>query len=247
METVWCENWRDFLEKIEEIRSKFYDAPLILFRGQNDAKWELQTTLERETPEKNSVLDYMEYALKELESQTNREWCVSSLQIVKEEIKREQKMVTYLPHYDYLVYLRHHGFPSPLLDWTESQFIAAYFAFNESKAREVALYCYIERPNRKKGGNNFLPMVTIQTHHIKAHPRHHAQKAWYTVCTKGSEIRNFCSHVSAFGRNDDNQDILYKIILPVEIKKEVLKILCNLKINHYTLFQSEDSLVQAID
>jgi FRG domain len=34
-----------------------------------------------------------------------------------------------LPAYDLLIYTRHHGFPSPLLDWTRSAYIAAFFTF----------------------------------------------------------------------------------------------------------------------
>src|SRR5579871_975887 len=35
------------------------------------------------------------------------------------------------PGYDYMAYLRHHGFPSPLLDWTRSPYVAAFFAFRD--------------------------------------------------------------------------------------------------------------------
>jgi FRG domain len=51
----------------------------------------------------------------------------------------------------YMTHLRHNGFPSPLLDWSKSPHIGAYFAFSHARPDvNVALYCYRERPNRFK-------------------------------------------------------------------------------------------------
>jgi hypothetical protein len=46
------------------------------------------------------------------------------------------------PGYEYMAYLRHHGFPSPLLDWTRSPYIAAYFAFSNAMASACRFICY---------------------------------------------------------------------------------------------------------
>jgi hypothetical protein len=45
--------------------------------------------------------------------------------------------------YDFMTRLRHHGFPSPLLDWPQSPYTAAFFAFNKKEI--VTMLCDLKK------------------------------------------------------------------------------------------------------
>jgi hypothetical protein len=71
-----------------------------------------------------------------LEHYTDERWNLRSFPEYAREIAELQDVMRVeLPCYPYLAYLRHHGFPSPLLDWTESASVAAYFAYMHETAK----------------------------------------------------------------------------------------------------------------
>jgi hypothetical protein len=62
----------------------------------------------------------------------------------------------------YFARLRHCAFPSPLLDWSKSPYVAAYFAFARAKHDgDVASFAYRERPNSFKMKQDLLWKITI--------------------------------------------------------------------------------------
>lgn len=263
METRDLNCWDEFRPLIQEIRDRYgFFSPsenytrknTVLFRGHGEAKWPLNTTLERFSQEKFTVLQYMLYASRcanELESVTGKKWNVPPKPQIESEITTNQDSTrVHLPCYEYLVYLRHHGFPSPLLDWTTSPYIAAYFAYYEKHQDErVAVYAYIERPCGSKGGTGGDPQIKLMGPYVSTHSRHFAQKAWYTISTKydyDANRHSFCSHSSSFEHTWDNQDILIKITMPNSDRIKALEELNDYNINHYTLFQTEDALVKAL-
>jgi hypothetical protein len=247
---------RDLRERYGHVRfgDEYEQKNAVLFRGQACADWSLDTTLERRLDEALTVQQYMIRASRcaaEIESVSGLTLDVPDYPDIGAEIEQKQESFhVHLPCYSYLVYLRHHGFPSPLLDWTESPYIAAYFAFDEpDDAGRVSIFVYVERANLGKSGTGGSPMITSYGPYVRTHVRHFAQKCWYTIATQYDEERRrhtFCNHSLIFDDGVENQDLLIKITLPKGERVKALAELADYNINHYTLFQTHDGLVHAL-
>lgn len=261
METYDLTSWDEFRPLVDRLRAKYgylHDSSSlrndILYRGHADAAWPLATTLERRTPRRFYIAEYAERAAmceNELESATGRRWDVPCWPDLLKEIKEKRLGGhAHLPCYDYLVYLRHHGFPSPLLDWSESPYIAAYFAlFEPAKAERVAVDVYVEMPEGMKGGPVGAPEIRRMGQYVTTDERHFAQQAMYTFAVeydKGRDEHFFCPHSVVFERGDPDQDLLFKITIPSSERARALEDLGASNINHYTLFRDEDALVKAL-
>lgn len=267
METRHLSSWEEFPGAISEIRNEFgsYSRELpdggsyevandVLFRFQADSGWHLETTLERASDNEYSLSNYTSDATRyvnEIESVTGKKLEVPTWNELRESLKANNDFMRVYwpaPVYAYLVYLRHHGFPSPLLDWTKSPYIAAYFAFEKSIAAErCAIYAAIEMPRGGKSGWEGEAFLRAHGPYVTTHARHFNQKSWYTTATrwdKKSKEHVFCSHDHV--KNGSRQDVIIKMTLPRTERLKVLRELEDYNINHYTLFQSEDALIRTM-
>ncbi len=259
MKVVAIKSWDNFENQISELygagdtKSVNARSSAVLFRGQSDSEWDLKSTLERYLNcDKISISEYYKIiynAKSRIENATNKKWNIPATSDYEIYLKASTSGIADLEYRDYMVYLRHHGFPSPLLDWTSSHDIAAYFAFHEKRSDKVAIFAYIENVSSGKSGRSYEP--NIATFNSPCKPttnRHFKQQSTYTICSmKDNKDQSYYScHGNVFTRNERSQDLLLKIILPSSERLRVLKHISMKGINAYALFESTESLMETI-
>jgi hypothetical protein len=222
-----------------------YFSP-VLFRGQSRASWCLQTTLERYSTKQYSPEAYykvMRSVRPTVQTCTGTRWEFSDKYTHDDDPPGPPQ------GYEFMVYLRHHRFPSPLLDWTHSFYIAAFFAFQYATAAEphVAIYALREYCGHGKEGWGDEATIVGCGPYITTDKRHVIQQCEYTFCKKASSRQPFyCGHEEAFRRNDGGQDVLTKFIIPKKERAKVLDKLHMMNITAYSLFGSEESLLATL-
>lgn len=265
-----CASWEEFVTEVNKISAHALGAQVLaissvgplLFRGQADSTWKLQTTLERHVDRPLSVHHYhnvMRRLRPHVQAFTGKDWDVPT----REEflhyldgVNDTSLLLHNMPAYAFMAHLRHHGFPSPLLDWTTSPFVAAFFAFRRPPigATAVAIYGYLDSIGGGRGGMVGDPEILTMGPFVKTHTRHFLQKSRYTLCVKwtGAEWTYegyedaFDSTTSVDWQADHAQDLLWKFTIPVSERAKVLEALEQYNLNAYSLLQTEEALLESL-
>jgi hypothetical protein len=246
-------NWDECQATFREILdSNIESISGVWFRGQADANWPLESTLERRVGGKYRLLDYYDLASgikPAIETLTNSAWLLPNATEISTwassyDARRPGSAVL---AYDYLAHLRHNGFPSPLLDWTRSPYVAAFFAFSKPAGRDVAIYAYADMPKNSKVGSSDWPRIDLLGPLVRTHRRHFRQQSAYTICTQYEKDSWYIAkHQSVLDREMPNQDVMWKITLPANERIKVLSELLLSNINAFSLFDSEEALMDAL-
>lgn len=283
--------WEDFKAKIDEINQtissssygKYSDNYTPKFRGQANEDWKLEPSLYRELkandlPTEISISDYYRFLFIPSLQQLNEplELNIKSSDFItridqddlwqdrlKKFTKTIRKNINYdLPYFKEMTILRHYDLISPLLDWTASPYIAAYFAFSTTPSNpnnKVAIFYYQHTLGSGHSFSSDHPKI-INKEYNKTHERHIRQQSSFTYSIKLKDNSNmqksvgpmvFCSHEKAFENRvivtENNQyDQLKKYTLPASERIKALKDLKTMNLLDFSLFDTKEAMVKSV-
>lgn len=188
-----------------------------IYRGQSDAIWTLKSSLFRTdiVSKPSDMVGYVNYILPQVhepvEAWSGRTW----------------NLADFLGLAEFIAFLQHNGFPTPLLDFTASPYIAAYFAFEgidhfDPKSDNVAIY----RFNKRLWGNKFPdktdiadtnPKVTIIKPYVRGNNKLALQQGLFLY----ANILDIEAHIHC--HEEFEGQYLTKYIIDVEERPLVIK------------------------
>jgi len=244
---------KEYVEEISKYKEELSEAPIILFRGQTNSDWTIKSSLERELARHGieeilcekyySIIDRYKPLMNPLiEKRYKRQMTSSGYPF---NFKEYEKGSWELPEMEYMGYIRHHGFPTPSIDFSRSCFIALFFAcadFNQDvKADGKVFLC---GPPRVWVGGDAIPALRRIGRYVEAGKRHLAQQSEYLIPTVYNSEWKFITFKKATD-NPTNNYMFREITISKDAKAQLMKELNNMNINHYTMFLNEDALIKS--
>lgn len=209
-----------------------------LYRGQSNSEWILQTSLDR-ILNGNDILCEKYY----LDTEKYIPYINQNLnKSFKNNLPYKNEDFNHIfpsdkiPNIEYITYLRHHQFPTPILDTTKSKYIAIFFAcenFFESNTNGK-IYIF----NKKEIISSSLKNEEYtSTHHIG----HYIQQTNYLYSIKHKNYLNYFTNII------ENQNYnIDEIKIHKENKLQIMKDLREMNITHNTIYTDEDNKIKSL-
>lgn len=231
------DSWRDFDRFIADILA---DDSAYVFRGQGRADWKLQSNLDRL------------YERLGGEEEGSRQIHLNNFKFAARGRRGTNPPVLSTDN-DWWALAQHHGLATPLLDWTTSPFVAAYFAVlangqtTVSNRRARAVFAInqelvTERSNlisSQHRGEDPPPILSFFKSLSDENARLVSQGGLFTRGPDGIDVEQWMRE--SFKDNKDKKEtdqdlVLAKILIPDKDREEFLRFLNRMNINHLSLF-----------
>jgi hypothetical protein len=215
------EKWVDFKSEMENyLKLSPGRRKELVFRGQADSRWALRASLDR---------------IHQFKSEDDRQKCLRRLiQEFKQEATGIDLKIPNMSPIAWEMLGRHHSLPTSLLDWTQSPWVAALFAFADSFPADTQ-YASVWMFDREIFARNLLPEIEIieDEQMIRFNPRAIEQRGLFLQIKKATPPLEVLV---------DSSLIRYEI--PVSERKIVLSDLDEMLINTRSLFRDLDGVAK---
>ncbi|UPJ40836.1 FRG domain-containing protein [Bradyrhizobium sp. 40] len=214
--------WDEFRHHVRDLSPYRY-----VFRGQENNSWRLRTSFHR--TQRADLIRYMQLDVNELHRH------LSGL------TTHLFNLTSDIEYAAFLSLAQHHGYPTPLLDWTYSPFISAYFAFKKAgpPVEKVRIFLF----DRQQWVTDWMQLQRIAPARLHFsiidavalnNARKIPQQALATV-TNAEDIEDYIG-----SKETDTRKYLQAIDLPTAQREQVLKELNLMGINAGSLFPGLD-------
>ena len=221
-------SWKYFSDCVNQ---ELLDHTSYVFRGHADATWKLEPTLDRivktpTSPKRDLHLEKFKYEVRG---------------------RRGPNPPSIEDENDWWALGQHHGLHTPLLDWTESPFVALYFAASSAqkiKTSTLAVFAFFQSSAMKFNAeiesnpnieliNKRKPTVKIVKPLSDENSRLVSQRGLFTRGPNNMDLEEWVKKHNTY---KGAEMTMIKIEIPTKGIQDCLRYLNRMNINHSTLF-----------